>query len=330
MTIEKSNLCGHDCASGGGFDRGFAAEDGSGDESNNKANRERLDEGVGHVDEGVLVELLRVLYGSNARGGGGGVKSGGLDVANLRGKVGVHEVGHEVEVEDLPRGDVADGGYEGYQDAAGESAAERDLTGEDVVAVAADAEVDEQERRHHDGVAENHAVAGADPVGEEKRAVHKDGDDGAGDEAEGEDGFLHVRLLVQNAKARLRMESRYGVTGQDVVILFDDFAGIEVEIMLSGDAIILHASRQEAQFFAALDGLGAAGGSELVEGAGTVGFDGVFGDKKLAGDLAIAEAAGDQGENFELACGDAEGLLAGGIGSEGFEGGGFRGGCRRN
>ena len=34
----------------------------------------RLDEGVGHVDERVLVELLRVLYGSDPRGGGGGVK----------------------------------------------------------------------------------------------------------------------------------------------------------------------------------------------------------------------------------------------------------------
>jgi hypothetical protein len=35
-------------------------------------------------------------------------------------------------------------------------------------------------------------------------------------------------------------------------------------------------SRQEAQFFAAQDGLGAAGGSEFVKSAGTVGFDGVF------------------------------------------------------
>ena len=70
-------------------------------------------------------------------------------------------------------------------------------------------------------------------------------------------------------------------------------------------------SRQQAQFFAALDGLGAAGGSELVEGAGTVCLDGVFGNEKLRGDLAIAQAAGDQGEDFELASRDAEGLLAG-------------------
>src|SRR5262249_49444862 len=49
-----------------------------------------------------------------------------------------------------------------------------------------------------------------------------------------------------------------------------------------------------------------------------------FGNEKLRGDLAIAEAAGDQGENFELACRDAEGLLVGRIGNEGFEAGGFR------
>jgi hypothetical protein len=40
-----------------------------------------------------------------------------------------------------------------------------------------------------------------------------------------------------------------------------------------------------------LDGLGATGGSELVEGAGTVCLDGVFGNEKLRGELAITEAA---------------------------------------
>ena len=142
LTPRPFDLCGHDCGSGGGFDRSFAAEDGSGDESNDKADGQGLQEGVGHVDEGVLVELLRALYGSDLRGGGGGVKSGGLDLVNLRGEVAIHEVGHEVEVEDLPRGDVADGGDEGDQDTAGEGAAEGDLAGESVVAIAADAEVD--------------------------------------------------------------------------------------------------------------------------------------------------------------------------------------------
>ena len=64
------------------------------------------------LTKGFLVELLRALYGSDLHGGGGGVKSGGLDLVNLRGEVAVHEVGHEVEVEDLPHGDVADGSDE--------------------------------------------------------------------------------------------------------------------------------------------------------------------------------------------------------------------------
>jgi hypothetical protein len=95
--------------------------------------------------------------------------------------------------------------------------------------------------------------------------------------------------------------------------------------MLSGDAVMFHTSWQEAQFFAALNGLGSAGGSELIEGAGAVCLDGIFGDEKLRGDLAIAAAARDQGEDFELARRDAEGLLLGCVGSEGFAGGCLRG-----
>jgi len=38
-----------------GSTEAFAAEDGSGDESNDKADGQGLHEGVGHVDEGVLV-----------------------------------------------------------------------------------------------------------------------------------------------------------------------------------------------------------------------------------------------------------------------------------
>jgi len=119
---------------------------------------------------------------------------------------------------------------------------------------------------------------------------------------------------------RLRMESQYRVSGPDVVILSYDFAGMERK-----SCFRVTRSRQETQFLAALDGLGAAGGSELVEGAGTVCLDSVFGNEKVRGDLAIAEAAGDQGKDFELTCRDTQGLLLGRIGSEGFEGGGFRG-----
>lgn len=57
-----------------------------------------------------------------------------------------------------------------------------------------------------------------------------------------------------------------------------------------------------------MDGLGAAAGSELVEGAAAVGFDGVLADEEAAGDFAVAEALSDECEDFELARGDAEGV----------------------
>src|SRR5579871_6631583 len=138
-------LFGHRYGIGVGFDSGFATQGGGGDESNDKADGEGFHEGISHVDERVLIELLRALYGGHLGRGSGGVKSGGLDVVNLGGEVAVHEVGHEVKVEDLPRGDVADRSDEGDEDAAGEGAAEGNLAGEGVIAVAADAEVDEQE-----------------------------------------------------------------------------------------------------------------------------------------------------------------------------------------
>ena len=143
------------------------------------------------------VELLEVLDTGDLPGGGSGVKAGGPHTLDLGGEIAVHEVRHEVEVENLPHGDVADAGDEGDQEAAGEGAAEGDLAGEGVVAVAADAEVDEQERCHHDGVAEGQAVSGAHLVREEQRTVHQNGDDESGDETEGEDGFLHVSSWVQ-------------------------------------------------------------------------------------------------------------------------------------
>src|ERR1700679_853 len=68
-------------------------------------------------------------------------------------------------------------------------------------------------------------------------------------------------------------------------------------------------SWQQAEFLAAPHGLGAARGAELVEGAGAVGLHGVLGNEQLSCNLAIAEAAGDEGEDFELAGGDAEALL---------------------
>ena len=67
-----------------------------------------------------------MLYGGDLGGGGSGVKSGGLDLRicatkfELSMKWGMR-VGSQAH---LPRGDVANDGDEGDQDAAGEGAAE--------------------------------------------------------------------------------------------------------------------------------------------------------------------------------------------------------------
>ena len=54
-----------------------------------------------------------------------------------------------------------------------------------------------------------------------------------------------------------------------------------------------------------------------------MGFDGVFADEEAGGDFAVAESLGDEGEDFELARGDAEGVELGSVEGEG--GGGIRG-----
>jgi hypothetical protein len=64
----------------------------------------------------------------------------------------------------------------------------------------------------------------------------------------------------------------------------DDFAVARRKIMLSGGG----GSRDQAGGLGDLDGLGAAPGTELVEEAAGMGFDGVFTDEEAAGDFAVA------------------------------------------
>ena len=83
-------------------------------------------------------------------------------------------------------------------------------------------------------------------------------------------------------------------------------------------------SRQQTQFFAALDRLRAPDRSQLVEGAGTVRLDGVFGNEQLRGDLPIAEAARDQVQDFQFPRRNAKGLLPRRVGRKRLEGGRIR------
>jgi hypothetical protein len=70
---------------------------------------------------------------------------------------------------------------------------------------------------------------------------------------------------------------------QDVVILLDDFAGAQGK-----SCFWVCRSWQQAGFFAALHGLSAARGPELVKSARAVRFYGVLGNEELSCDLTIA------------------------------------------
>src|SRR5213080_2173723 len=65
-------------------------------------------------------------------------------------------------------------------------------------------------------------------------------------------------------------------------------------------------SRTQSQLFSQLHCLGSAPGAQLVEQAAGMGLDGVFADEEFFGDLAIAQAVGNQLEDFEFAARNAE------------------------
>ena len=69
--------------------------------------------------------------------------------------------------------------------------------------------------------------------------------------------------------------------------------------------------------FAKLDSLGAAAGAQLVEGPAAVRFYGVLAYEEPLGNLTVAKALGDEGEDFELAGSDAERVELGLVEGEG-------------
>ncbi len=65
-------------------------------------------------------------------------------------------------------------------------------------------------------------------------------------------------------------------------------------------------SRNQSQLFSHLHRLGSSSGAQLVEQAAGMGLDGVFADKEFFGDLAIAQAVGNQLEDLQLAARNPE------------------------
>lgn len=76
-------------------------------------------------------------------------------------------------------------------------------------------------------------------------------------------------------------------------------------------------SGDQAGLLGELNGLGAAASTEFIEEAAGVSLDSVFTDEEAIGDFAIAEAGGDEAEDFEFAGSDAELREAQGVQGEG-------------
>ena len=84
-------------------------------------------------------------------------------------------------------------------------------------------------------------------------------------------------------------------------------------------------SREQTSLLGELDGLSTATSAELIKDAARMGLDGVLADEKALGDFAVAEAGGNQAEDFEFAGSDTEIGETLRVGSEGGGGGGGRG-----
>src|SRR5215469_10789269 len=83
--------------------------------------------------------------------------------------------------------------------------------------------------------------------------------------------------------------------------------------------LLASGSGDEAEFFAQLDGLGAALSAQFVKDATGVSLYGVFAHEELFRDLPVAETLGDEFQYFQFARRDAEGF-AFVVGAKGFAG----------
>ena len=209
------------------------AEGGGGDQGDEEADGEGFDEGVEGVDQGVLVEELRVTDSGDLGLDGFGGARAGLGLLDELGEVAVHEAVEEVEVNNLPGDDVEDAGDEGDADADGEATSEGDGAVGEVVPVGADAEVDKQEGKHDGGVADDHGLLAVVEVAEKAEgAAHHDGGKNAGDEAEGEDGLLQCEAPVE-----VDLKTLCGSEAEFVVMLLGDICGWPGKIMLWGECL---------------------------------------------------------------------------------------------
>src|SRR5215467_700617 len=220
----------------------FLSEKGGREQRDDQTDGEWLDERHRGVEEWILVhdfEFIELL-GFLLNGGGRGAP--GLHLLEDVGTVLVHEVRHEIVVDDFPGGDVKDARDYGDGQADKEGSPETDVPLPHVVAVRTDAKEGQQQRQYDGRIAQDIAVVEALAVHKGDGGDHQNRGDDPGNKAENENGPFH--WLLPNVRLRLPRDFNAN-GGRIVVILLGDFAGWgEKSCFLASD------SRDEAEFFA--------------------------------------------------------------------------------
>ena len=209
------------------------------------------------------------------------------------------KIGHELEIDDLPRRDVEAVGENGDQDPHGECSAERQLPVGDIVAVGADAEEDEQPGQHYGGIAKNESLVATEFVQKRNRGEHGHGRDHSGDHSEDQNGLSHFNSSLSNLWAS--RDRFWGGAPRIVVIPLGDFAVGAEKLTFEGGI-----SGDQARFLPKLHGLGAALGTQLIEQAAGMGLYRILANEEPLGDFAVTEPRGDESEDFEFSRGDGE------------------------
>src|SRR5262249_3890782 len=151
-----------------------------------------------------VVELLRL------RLDGSGGRSGGLHFLEDAGGVFIHEIPHEIEIDDFPGHDIADTRNDRNGDADGEGFGEGDLAFADVVTVRTNPEEREQHCEDYGRITDDVAMVGANLVLERDGDGHHQGDEGAGDKSEGQNCLFHWFLLKVNCDCGRTLTQRTG------------------------------------------------------------------------------------------------------------------------
>src|ERR1041384_4692223 len=166
-------------------------------------------ESDGRVEERIAVHLFELLHLLSLGLDDFGTRAGRTRLADDVRGVLVEEIGHEVEIDNLPRDYVTGGRDDGDQNADNERAAKTDGAAAHVLAIRANAEEHQRERQHHRCVANDQSPClESDFVVERESREHERGHQRAGDQTEGDYDLFHLVNLSKLCLVERRELSR--------------------------------------------------------------------------------------------------------------------------